>query len=452
MADYEELSQSDNEEINESIAKVYITYKRRWFYLFVVCLAQISNALIWINFSPIANLGVEYYKVSYDAINWLSLMYMIVTIPFTLPSTWLIDKLGVRAGMYIGVWMNAIGSIIRCFSVLTVISAQGRFVILMIGQFVCALAQTFILFIPTKFSFIWFSEKQRSLANSIAIGSILIGSILSPIIVPDMSKIPLLLYLSVIPALLAGILCLGIRSSEPPTPSCKAVVHTQQPFILSLKRLYRSKSYVVVFISCGIALGCFNTLSTLVEQMMCPFGYDNVTVGICLGCFIGAGSLGSLIAGYVADKTGKLEEISKILYTASSVAYIVLVLFIISRLWRYFIYFAFAFVGFVSIPLSPISMDLSLECVYPIPEATAIGINVMSSQIIGILMVVIFPKLGRQLSQYEMLTETCSKDMKDKIAILNYSIPLYTMAFIMVAVTLFYFACFKCKYKRRRQH
>ncbi|CAF0830594.1 unnamed protein product [Rotaria sordida] len=456
MDDYEQLSQSDNEEIDNLIPKVYITYKRRWFYLFVVCLAQISNAFIWINFSPIANLGVEYYKVSYNAINWLSLMYMIVTIPFTLPSTWLIDKLGVRAGMYIGVWMNAIGSIIRCFSTLTVISAQGRFVILMIGQFLCALAQTFILFIPTKFSFIWFSEKQRSLANSIAIGSnffgILIGSILSPIIVPDMSKIPLLLYLSVIPAILAGILCLGIRSSQPPTPSCKAVVHTQQPFILSLKRLYRSKSYVVLFIGCGIAIGCFNALSTLVQQMMCPFGYDNVTVGICLGWFIGAGSLGSLISGYFADKTGKLEEISKILYTASSVAYIILGLFIINRVWRYLVYFAFAFVGFVSIPLSPISMDLSLECVYPIPEATAIGINVMSSQIMGILMVVIFPKLGRQLNEYEMLTETCSKDMKDKIAILNYSIPLYTMAFIMVIVTLFYFASFKCKYKRRRQH
>ncbi|CAF4335064.1 unnamed protein product [Rotaria sordida] len=70
----------------------------------------------------------------------------------------------------------------------------------------------------------------------------------------------------------------------------------------------------------------------------------------------------------------------------------------------------------------------------------------------GILMVVIFPKLGRQLNEYEMLIETCSKDMKDKIAILNYSIPLYTMAFIMVIVTLFYFASFKCKYKRRRQH
>ncbi|CAF4747855.1 unnamed protein product, partial [Rotaria socialis] len=183
--------------------------------------------------------------------------------------------------MYIGVWMNAIGSVIRCFSVLASISTQGRFVILMFGQFICALAQTFILFIPTKFSFVWFSEKQRSLANAIAIGSnffgILLGSILSPIIVPDTSKIPLLLYLSVIPALLAGILSLGIRSAEPPTQSCKAVVHIPQPFLLSLKRLYRSKSYVVLFIGCGIAIGCFNALSTLVEQMMCPFGYDNVT-------------------------------------------------------------------------------------------------------------------------------------------------------------------------------
>jgi hypothetical protein len=51
---------------------------------------------------------------------------------------------------------------------------------------------------------------------------------------------------------------------------------------------------------------------------------------------------------------------------------------IINRLWRYLIYFAFAFVGFVSLPLSPISMDLSLECVYPIPEATATGISVIS--------------------------------------------------------------------------
>jgi hypothetical protein len=36
--------------------------------------------------------------------------------------------------MFIGTWMNAIGSIVRCFSVLPMFGGTGRFVILMIGE------------------------------------------------------------------------------------------------------------------------------------------------------------------------------------------------------------------------------------------------------------------------------------------------------------------------------
>ena len=42
MGDYEAINQSEDEEI----PKVYVTYKRRWLYLSIVCLAQISNALV----------------------------------------------------------------------------------------------------------------------------------------------------------------------------------------------------------------------------------------------------------------------------------------------------------------------------------------------------------------------------------------------------------------------
>lgn len=114
-------------------------------------------------------------------------------------------------------------------------------------------------------------------------------------------------------------------------------------------------------------------------------------------------------------------------------------------------------------------MDLSLECVYPIPEATATGISVLSSQIIGILMVILFPKFGRPLDEHEKLIETCSNDMTNEIEKLDYTsiifaylikqktiffdlVPLYSMALIMVAVTLFYISCFQCKYKRRCHH
>jgi hypothetical protein len=36
--------------------------------------------------------------------------------------------------MFIGTWINALGSIVRCFSVLPVFGVTGRFVILMIGE------------------------------------------------------------------------------------------------------------------------------------------------------------------------------------------------------------------------------------------------------------------------------------------------------------------------------
>lgn len=45
------------------------------------------------------------------------------------------------------------------------------------------------------------------------------------------------LYLTVIPAVLAGVLALCIRSAEPPTSSCKAVAHVQQPFFQAIRRV-----------------------------------------------------------------------------------------------------------------------------------------------------------------------------------------------------------------------
>ena len=54
-----------------------------------------------------------------------------------------------------------------------------------------------------------------------------------------------------------------------------------------------------------------NTLSTLLQQIMCPFGYDDVAVGLCIGCFIIFGLVGCIVMGIIADKTKKLEELTK---------------------------------------------------------------------------------------------------------------------------------------------
>jgi MFS-type transporter involved in bile tolerance (Atg22 family) len=48
---------------------------------------------------------------------------------------------------------------------------------------------------------------------------------------------------------------------------------------------------------------------------MCPFGYGNIEVGLCIGCFIIFGLIGCIVMGIIADKTKKLEELTKILYS-----------------------------------------------------------------------------------------------------------------------------------------
>lgn len=51
---------------------------------------------IWLTFAPVANQSAQYLKVTLDEINWLSLVYMVVAIPLSFATTWMLDTLGLR--------------------------------------------------------------------------------------------------------------------------------------------------------------------------------------------------------------------------------------------------------------------------------------------------------------------------------------------------------------------
>ena len=54
---------------------------------------------IWICFSPVTNYTTAYYNISDDQVNWLSLVYVVASIPFGLLATWLLDTLGLRTSV-----------------------------------------------------------------------------------------------------------------------------------------------------------------------------------------------------------------------------------------------------------------------------------------------------------------------------------------------------------------
>lgn len=68
-------------------------YKRRWAILAIFVFYSASNAMQWIQYSIIANLVMKYYGVSSFAVDWTSMIYMVLYIPFIFPASYLLDKL-----------------------------------------------------------------------------------------------------------------------------------------------------------------------------------------------------------------------------------------------------------------------------------------------------------------------------------------------------------------------
>lgn len=58
-------------------------------------------------------------------------------------------------------------------------------------------------------------------------------------------------------------------------------------------KLLRSKDFLLLMFSFGIALGLFNALTTLIEQILCVRGYTDIDVGYFGGAMIISGKTNS---------------------------------------------------------------------------------------------------------------------------------------------------------------
>ncbi len=110
------------------------------------------------------------------AISWLTMIFMLVYIS----SNWLvrimIKKFGLRIGVFCGALFNMVGAWIKCASMeiaqppgSTDFSARSSFAVLMIGQAVSGLTQSFVLSVPPELAVTWFSVREVTMATSLGV-------------------------------------------------------------------------------------------------------------------------------------------------------------------------------------------------------------------------------------------------------------------------------------------
>uniref|UniRef100_A0A3B3BRJ9 FLVCR choline and heme transporter 1 n=1 Tax=Oryzias melastigma TaxID=30732 RepID=A0A3B3BRJ9_ORYME len=139
-------------------------YLRRFAVLTVFSLCSLVNAFQWIHYSIITNVFMEYYGVTSDKVDWLSIVYMVAYVPLIFPATWLLDRRGLRLTALLGAGLNCAGAWLKCASV-----SPKRFGVTVTAQVICAVAQVFILGLPSRVASVWFGPREVSTACATAV-------------------------------------------------------------------------------------------------------------------------------------------------------------------------------------------------------------------------------------------------------------------------------------------
>lgn len=97
----------------------------RFLVLFVYCLINIGNAIVWISFAPISSLTQIDYAISVEKVNALSVCYMAVYLPASVLGMWIFAKFNLRSGVLVGACLTALGGWIRFGSAYVEVSDDG---------------------------------------------------------------------------------------------------------------------------------------------------------------------------------------------------------------------------------------------------------------------------------------------------------------------------------------
>lgn len=206
----------------------------------------------------------------------------------------LLDSKGLKLSIVLGGLLTTIGSVIKCFAV-----KPDLFLVAMLGQTICAIAQAFTLSVPARLSALWFGPSQIALATSIGVfGNQLgaaIGFLVPPMVVLksddvfDMQR--RFLYLLVPIACLTGLATIAAvlfieDQPEKPPNIAQLEIRNQllkyekekkdtknkrsdfQLFASSLWNLVKNPNFLLILVSYGINTGTYYAIGTLLNQIV----------------------------------------------------------------------------------------------------------------------------------------------------------------------------------------
>ena len=246
----------------------------------------------------------------------------------------------------------------------------------MFGQILIGLAQPFVLSAPTRYSDLWFTPRGRVSATAIAslanpFGGAL-GQLISPLFVQSPADIPnMILYIAIVSSI-ATIPSFFIPA-RPPTPvTPTAVQAAQTPLKQQVIILTRQPTFWLIFFPFSIYVGFFNSLSSLLTQVLTPYGFSETQGGVAGAILILVGLVAAAVTSPIIDRTKRYLLLIKILVPIIALSYLALIWAPPAKSIAP-TYIICAILGASSFSLVPVALEWLVEVMWPIgPEVGSV--------------------------------------------------------------------------------
>lgn len=362
-------------------------YKRRWFGLIQLTLLNIVVSWDWLTFSPVISSAADFYNTTESAVNWFSTAFLLSFVAIS-PVVIYVLHWGPKPSIITSSVLTLCGNWIRYGGTRT---SPPSFGLTMFGQILIAFSQPFVLAAPTRYSDLWFTNRGRVAATALTSLANPFGAALGQLIIPfwvySASDVPnAVLYVAII-ATVCAIPSFFIPA-KPPTPPGPSGETKKLPILESLRILSRSPEFWMIFGSYAVYVGFFNSISSLLNQMMEPYGFDDTESGIAGAILIVVGLVAAAITSPILDRTKAFILAIKIAIPITAICYLI---FIWMPATRDIAgpYVVLAVLGASSFSLLPVSSELLVEVTHPVsPEVTS-TLAWSGGQLLGAIFIII---------------------------------------------------------------
>ncbi|KAL5586822.1 hypothetical protein FOBRF1_016692 [Fusarium oxysporum] len=365
-----------------SIEQPYRIYKIRWFGLVVLTLLNVMVSWSWLTFSPVTSSTAKFYGVDETMVNWLSSIFVFANFAMTFVTIKLLDW-GLRPTIISGSALLLIGNWIRYAGSYS--SDGNKVSVVAVAQALLGMSQSLVLSAPTRFSETWFTSKGRVTATAVMSLANPTGAAISSIVVPLWTNEPsdissVVLYVAIISSAVA-IPGFFIPAAPPTPPS--AIHHIERPKILpSLRILTRSLECYLIIIPTWAYTGLFVATTSLINQIVTPYGFSDTEAGIGGGLLIVLGLVFSAITAPVIDRTKKFILVIKCGVVAGGLCYLALV-WVPSTKEIGALYAVLCCLGISSLAIVPVALEVLTEISYPAGAEITSTIAWAGGQLLG---------------------------------------------------------------------